>query len=56
MADAFADDEGEFSENDGVRRQMRLAQMNDADPPDDGNPYTNVNDYSEATGKISEWI
>ena len=55
MADAFADDDGEFSENDGVRRQMRLAQMNE-EIQDDGNQYANVNDYSEATGKISEWI
>jgi hypothetical protein len=36
MADAFADESGEFSENDGMRRQLRLAQMNE-EMQDDGN-------------------
>lgn len=55
MADAFADESGEFSENEGVRRQQRLAQMNE-DMQDDGVQYAQVNDYSDAQGKISQWI
>ena len=58
MADAFASDDGEFSENDAIRRQMRLQQQNEhmQDDDDIGDQYAAANDFSEAQGKISEWI
>lgn len=48
MADAFNSDEGEFSENEGVRRQMRFGEQNEEMQEQYRDEYAAVNDYSDA--------